>query len=133
MYNVETILSLLNEGQSADDIAKGFTEMLNKAIQEKKREETLKSQKHDDMKCIIEDILLYVNTYFPHVLPEVEEVEDNDVDEIMEVFDEIIPELEALAESLKTAPVHKIKVKTAAPSSKVADDIIKDFLKLHNL
>lgn len=130
MYNVETILSLLNEGQSADDIAKSFTEMLNKAVQEKKKEETLKSQKHADMKVILEDILLYINTYFPNVLPEVKEIADNDVNEIMKAFDEIVPELETLAGFLRSAPVRKVKI---TPSSKVADDIIKDFLKLHNL
>ena len=130
MYNVETILSLLNEGQSADDIAKSFTEMLNKAVQEKKKEETLKSQKHADMKVILEDILLYINTYFPNVLSEVKEIADNDVNEIMKAFDEIVPELETLAGFLRSAPVRKVKI---TPSSKVADDIIKDFLKLHNL
>ena len=130
MYNVETILSLLNEGQSADDIAKSFTEMLNKAVQEKKKEETLKSQKLIDMKGILEDILLYINTYFPNVLPEVKEIEDKDVNEIMKAFDEIVPELETIAGFLRSAPVRKVKI---TPSSKVADDIIKDFLKLHNL
>ena len=133
MYNAETMMSLLNEGMTAEEIAKSFTEALNKAVQEKKENDTRKHQKHADMKSLLEDVLIYINTYHPNVLPEVKEVDDEDVDELIKAFDDVVPQLETLADMVKELPaVRKIKIKTA-PSVKVADDIIKDFLKLHNL
>ena len=133
MYNAETIMSLLNEGMTAEEIAKSFTEALNKAVQEKKENDTRKYQKHADMKSLLEDVLIYINTYHPNVLPEVKEVDDEDVDELIKAFDDVVPQLETLADMVKELPaVRKVKIKTA-PSVKVADDIIKDFLKLHNL
>ena len=133
MYNAETIMSLLNEGMTAEEIAKSFTEALNKAVQEKKENDTRKYQKHADMKSLLEDVLIYINTYHPNVLPEVKEIEDEDVDELIKAFDDVVPQLETLADMVKELPaVRKVKIKTA-PSVKVADDIIKDFLKLHNL
>ena len=133
MYNAETIMSLLNEGMTAEEIAKSFTEALNKAVQEKKENDTRKHQKHADMKSLLEDVLIYINTYHPNVLPEVKEVDDEDVDELIKAFDDVVPQLETLADMVKELPaVRKVKIKTA-PSAKVADDIIRDFLKLHNL
>ena len=133
MYNVENIMSLLNEGMTAEEIAKSFTEALNKAVQEKKETDTRKYQKHADMKSLLEDVLIYINTYHPNVLPEVKEVDDEDVDELIKAFDDVVPQLETLADMVKELPaVRKVKIRTA-PSAKAADDIIKDFLKLHNL
>ena len=133
MYNAETIMSLLNEGMTAEEIAKSFTEALNKAVQEKKEADSLKNHKHADMKSLLEDVLIYINTYHPNILPEVKEIDDDDVDELIKAFDDVVPQLETLADMVKELPaVRKVKIKTA-PSVKVADDIIKDFLKLHNL
>lgn len=133
MYSVENIMSLLHEGMTAEEIAKSFTEALNKAVQEKKEIDTRKYQKHADMKSLLEDVLIYINTYHPNVLPEVKEVDDDDVDELIKAFDDVVPQLETLADMVKELPaVRKVKIRTA-PSAQAADDIIKDFLKLHNL
>lgn len=138
MYSSDTILSLLQNGHSAEDIAKSFTDALNSAIQEQKAAEKAKkaaSEKHADMKNILEEILLFFSTYYPELVPEVEEISDEEIAEFINLIDEAVPDIVELVKTLKNlqnltfpAPTTKRKVKTDS-----VDDIIETFLKAHNL
>ena len=91
MYNSDTILSLLQNGHSAEDIAKSFTDALNSAIQEQKAAEKAKaiaSQKHADMKNFLEEALLFFSTHYPELIPEVREIDDEEVAEFVDLVDE---------------------------------------------
>ena len=138
MYNSDTILSLLQNGHSAEDIAKSFTDALNSAIQEQKAAENAKavaSQKHADMKNIIEEVLLFFSTYYPEFIPEVEEVSDEDIAEFIELIDEAVPDVAELVKSLKslTFPAPTTKRKITVKRTNSVDDAIDTFLRTHNL
>lgn len=141
MYNNDTILSLLQNGHSAEDIAKSFTDALNNAIQEQKAAKKAKaaaSQKHADMKNIIEEVLLFFSTYYPEFIPEVEEVSDEDIAEFIDLIDEAVPDIVELVKSLKslqslTFPAPTAKRKITVKRTNSVDDAINTFLRTHNL
>lgn len=141
MYNSDTILSLLQNGHSAEDIAKSFTDALNSAIQEQKAAEKAKetaSQKHADMKNFLEEALLFFSTHYPELIPEVREIDDEEVAEFIELIDEAVPDIVELIKSLKslqslTFPAPTAKRKITVKKINSADDAINTFLRTHNL
>lgn len=141
MYNSDTILSLLQNGHSAEDIAKSFTDALNSAIQEQKAAEKAKvvaSQKHADMKNILEEVLLFFSTYYPELIPEVEEIGDEEIAEFIDLIDEAVPDIVELVKSLRslqnlTFPAPTTKRKITVKKINSADDAITTFLRTHNL
>jgi hypothetical protein len=141
MYNSDTILSLLQNGHSAEDIAKSFTDALNSAIQEQKAAESAKaaaSQKHADMKNILEEVLLFFSTYYPELIPEVEEISNEEIAEFIDLIDEAVPDIVELVKSLKslqslTFPAPTAKRKITVKRTNSVDDAINTFLRTHNL
>lgn len=141
MYNSDTILSLLQNGHSAEDIAKSFTDALNNAIQEQKVAEKAKKaafQKHADMKNILEEVLLFFSTYYPELVPEVEEISDEEIAKFIDLIDEAVPDIVELVKALKslqnlTFPAPATKRKVTVKKTNSVDDIIDAFLKAHNL
>lgn len=92
MYSMEDILSLLHEGQTADDIAKSFTDRLNAALKAqeeevkaqeeakiKAKEAELQANKRNDILAILGALFDYLEKYcgMPHIeeLPTEEEVD----------------------------------------------------------
>ena len=72
MYEVNDIVKMLEEGQSADEIAKSFTDVMNKAIREKeekdskkKMEEVYQKAMRDDMYNIVKTVKIYMENYYP--------------------------------------------------------------------
>ena len=141
MYNSDTILSLLQNGHSAEDIAKSFTDALNSAIQEQKAAEKAKeaaSQKHADMKNFLEEALLFFSTYYPELIPEAKEIDDEEIAEFIELIDEAVPDIVELIKSLRglqslTFPAPTTKRKITVKRTNSVDDAINTFLKTHNL
>ena len=141
MYNSDTILSLLQNGHSAEDIAKSFTDALNNAIQEQKAAEKAKKaafQKHADMKNILEEVLLFFSTYYPELVPKVEEISDKEIAEFIDLIDEAVPDIVELVKTLKslqnlTFPAPSTKRKVTVKKTNSVDDIIDAFLKAHDL
>ena len=100
MYSMEDILSLLHEGQTADDIAKSFTDQLNAALKAqeaeikaqeeakaKAKEAELQASKREDIMVILEALLLYLEKYynFPHI----EKIPTEEIDDFVKTIEQI--------------------------------------------
>lgn len=119
MYNMNDILAQLQGGQSADQIAKSFTDALNAAIQkqnEQSEAEARRKAKISDMADLIEDIFDFIDEYYPEVLPEDMDLEitEADVAELIDELDAAIPQLVQLTSALKG-----LEELTAKPVSKL--------------
>lgn len=106
MYNMNDILAQLQGGQSADQIAKSFTDALNAAIQkqnEQSEADARRKAKISDMADLIEDIVDFISEYYPEVLPEDMDLEitEADVAELIDELDAAIPQLVQLTSALK--------------------------------
>lgn len=106
MYNMNDILAQLQGGQSADQIAKSFTDALNAAIQkqnEQSEADARRKAKISDMADLIEDIVDFISEYYPEVLPEDMDLEitETDVAELIDELDAAIPQLVQLTSALK--------------------------------
>lgn len=119
MYNMNDILAQLQGGQSADQIAKSFTDALNAAIQKQNEQSAAASRrkaKIADMADLIEDIVDFISEYYPEVLPEDMDLEitEADVAELIDELDAAIPQLVQLTAALKG-----LEELTAKPVSKL--------------
>lgn len=98
MYNINDILAQLQSGQSADEIAKSFTDVLNAAIQ-KQNEQTKANERRkakiSDMTNLIEDVIDFISEYYPEVMPKDMDLDitETDVAELIDELDTTIPQL----------------------------------------
>ncbi len=138
MYDMNTILKAMAEGKTADDLAKEFSDALNAANAEIKRQEeekTLaKNLKIERLAKIIEDICSYVLNYYADALPNeiIDELNGSSPESYIEsakevdaLIEEIVPslpmliKLAELQDSLGGASIIK------APSIKLAAAPVK--------
>lgn len=102
MYDMNTILKAMAEGKTADDLAKEFSDALNAANAEIKRQEeekTLaKNLKIERLAKIIEDICSYVLNYYADALPN--EIIDELNGSSPESYIESAKEVDALIEKI---------------------------------
>lgn len=121
--NYNDIAAMLAAGKSADEIAKEFTDALNKATAEQKAaEETAKaneakSKKMDEISATIAQAL---NGYA--VLAGIPDVKLRGT-EVRTILDEFLP----VIESLKDVKIHVAK--TNPKKMKSIDDVFSDFFK----
>lgn len=95
MYNINDILAQLQSGQSADEIAKSFTDALNAAIQKQNKADERRKAKISDMTNLIEDVIDFISEYYPEVMPEDMDLDitEADVAELIDELDATIPQL----------------------------------------
>lgn len=71
MYTVDELYKMMNEGKSAEELAQAFTDALNGAMDRRREEENaqqaLQEQKIEKTWDIIEDILMYLEDYYPEL------------------------------------------------------------------
>lgn len=141
MYNMNDILTLLQSGQSADQIAKSFTDALNAAIQKQKEENAAASRrkaKIAGMTNLIEYIIDFIREYYPDVLSEDTDLEisEDDVAELIDELDATIPQLVFTLKSLEDlkelAPIGITKKRPRAEPVNF-DDTIEQFFKQNGL
>ena len=119
MY-VDEILARLKNGESADDIAKSYTDALNKAIAAKREEDNKRIEeevfagKVADMMDILQLIADFVTRYYPEL------AKDADLNFSEDETKALLNELDKTIKFFKT------------PSTK-AEDAITTFLKLNGL
>ena len=106
MYNMNDILAQLQGGQSADQIAKSFTDALNAAIQKQNEQSVANARRQakiSDMADLIEDFVNFISEYYPEVLPEDMDLEitEADVAELIDELDAAVPQLVQLTSALK--------------------------------
>lgn len=134
MYNMNDILTLLQNGQSADDIAKSFTTALNEALAEHKKADKVRKEKLDWMGDIVENILEYAEYFYPEYAEAIAAVEysDDELIELVNAIDQMIPQLLGLVKLMSTpVPTPTPKVKTAPTST--FDQVMEQFFKKNGL
>lgn len=106
MYNMNDILAQLQGGQSAEEIAKSFTDALNAAIQKQNEADARRKAKISDMANLIDDIIDFIREYYPEVLPEDVDLDitEDDVAELIDELDAAIPQLLKDLEELAAKP-----------------------------
>lgn len=130
---MEDILKRLMNGESADAIAKEFTDALNNAMQEmeaQKEAELQKTQKLMDTQNLIDVVIDYVKKYYPEVVADIKEF-DLSAEELIEALDTSLPKIV----ELNNAVVELDKLLTPVVKKPAADaeDSILRFLKLNGL
>lgn len=161
MYTKEEILEMLQNGQEAEDLAQGFIDALNSAIQEKealdkaaakaeKERLRTRSEKIQIMDEILHSIFVFIKTYYPKVYSETiyDELTATDVVDAMDgAYEEICNftnALEDFAKILEDSPAVKnvkCKPKEVKKAVKAEDftnisdilDPIEKFLAENNL
>lgn len=161
MYTTEEILEMLQNGQDAEDLAQGFIDALNSAIQEKealdkaaKKAEQEKMRTRSEKISIMDDILnmifVFVKTYYPKVYSETiyDELTATDVVDAMDgAYEEICSFTNALEDfakiledspavkNVKCKPKEVKKVVKAEDFTNISDilDPIEKFLAENNL
>ena len=119
MYNMNDILAQLQGGQSADQIAKSFTDALNAAIQKQNEQSAANARRQakiSDMADLIEDLVDFISEYYPEVLPEDVDLEitEEDIAQLIDELDAAVPQLVQLTSALKG-----LEELTAKPASRV--------------
>ena len=142
MYDVNDILTRLQNGENADAIAQEFADALNGAIQKRNEEKAAadrKAEKVETLTWILDDIIDFVEEFYPELIVDEDiEVTPEDVERIIEVLDVYVPKFKelnaALAnfETLASKPSHALK-KELPVSFTIDTDPINTFLKQHGL
>ena len=135
MYNINDILAQLQSGQSADEIAKSFTDALNAAIQkqnEQTKADERRKAKISDMTCLIEDVIDFISEYYPEVMPKDMDLgfTEADVAELIDELDTTIPQLASAFkefEELTVKPISKVEPIGTTKKRPDAKSEAKDF------
>ena len=114
MYNINDILAQLQGGKSADEIAKSFTDTLNAAIQKQKEQsktEERRKAKISDMTNLIEEIVDFLNEYYPEVMPKDVDLDitEAEVAELIDELDTAIPQLVSAFKDLEKLTVSHVE------------------------
>ena len=147
MYNMNDILAQLQSGQSAEEIAKSFTDALNAAIQKQNEADARRKAKISDMANLIDDIIDFISKYYPEVLPEDADLDisEDAITELIDELDTAIPQLLKDLEKLTAKPISKAEpIDTAKKRSGVKsvtfeandfsfDDAIEKFFRQNGL
>ena len=132
MYSVNDILSLLNEGEKPETIAQNFTDILNAAIDQKKKgdeeaKQKLQETKKRELQTILDEIKMWCKTYYPELNIQC----SLKAEEVMPIFDGTAESLKEFNKFFDKVPVEKKK--DADKATVDADKAINDFLKMFYL
>ena len=135
MYNINDILAQLQSGQSADEIAKSFTDALNAAIQ-KQNEQTKADERRKakicDMTNLMEAIIDFIDEYYHEVMPKDMDLDITEADavELIDELDTAIPQLVSAFkdfEELTVKSVSKVEPIGTAKKRPGVKSVAKDF------
>ena len=140
MYSVNDILSLLEKGEKPEVIAQNFTDILNAAIDQKKKDDEkaakkkaeeeakqkLQETKKRELQTILDEIQMWFNTYYPELRIQ----SSLKAEEVMPIFDDTAGSLKEFNKLFAKVPIEKKK-----DTEKIvdADKAINDFLKMFYL
>ena len=130
MFDANTLLTRLQNGESAEAIAQEMASALNTAIAEHQKEEEAKNNKVTDARNLALGIIAYIGEYQPKLYDmmfedQSKEAMDAAVEDITDTIMKTCEELEVAAPVInKMFNMHKSVVDKA----KSADDILNDWL-----
>ena len=131
MYSVNDILSLLNKGEKPETIAQNFTDILNAAIDQKKKDDEeakqkLQETKKRELQTILDEIKMWCQTYYPELNIQC----SLKAEEVMPIFDDTAGSLKEFNKLFAKVPIEK---KKDTEKNINADKAINDFLKMFYL
>ena len=132
MYSVNDILSLLEKGEKPETIAQNFTDILNAAIDKKKKDDEeankkLQETKKRELQTILDEMRVWFQTYYPELNIQY----SLKAEEIMPIFDDTAGSLKEFNKLFAKVPTEKKK--DADKATVNADKAINDFLKMFYL
>lgn len=138
MYNINDILAQLQSGQSADEIAKSFTDALNAAIQKQNEQNERRKAKISDMTNLAEAIIDFISEYYSEVMPKDMDLDitEADVAELIDELDTAIPQLVSAFkdfEELTVEPIGTTKKRPGVKSDFSFGDAMEKFFKQNGL
>lgn len=131
-YNIDDILTLLNKGMTADEIAESFTNALNAAIKENETN-TQKKEKIADADNLIKALNDFIKKYYPDTL-----IFDFTGEDLINAIDELVPEIKRLSKlteafNLQTTTKNPTDNAAITPKKTETEDPIAYFLKSFGL
>ena len=138
MYSVNDILSLLEKGEKPETIAQNFTDILNAAIDQKKKDDEKKKKAEEEAnkklqeakKRELQAILDEIQMWFNHYYPELRIQTSLKAEEVMPIFDDTAGSLKEFNKLFAKIPTEK---KKDTEKNINADKAINDFLKMFYL
>ena len=132
MYNINDILAQLQSGQSADEIAKSFTDTLNAAIQKQNEQNKAierRKAKICDMTHLAEAIIDFISEYYSEVIPKDMDLDitEADVAELIDELDTAIPQLVSAFKDFEELTVKPIGTTKKHPDAKSVTFKAEDF------
>lgn len=131
-YTTEDIMKMMAAGQTPEQIAQEFTDALNAAIS-KSKEDTVKKERVAAIQSIGDQILAFVQKYYPKMYDESlrKQFDAADLDKVIEDAYNEVNQMQSVmdkffAGSVKSKP-------TCAKTMRDSDDAIKSFLKRYGL
>ena len=140
MYSVNDILSLLEKGEKPEIIAQNFTDILNAAIDQKKKDDEkaakkkaeeeakqkLQETKKRELQTILDEFQMWFKTYYPELGIQCSLT----AEEVMPIFDGTVGSWKEFNKLFARIPTEK---KKDADKAVDADKAINDFLKMFYL
>lgn len=133
MFKYEDILAMMQNGQSAEFIAKSFTDALNKAISEDEAQKKAK-QKYADAEVVYDTVYDFLSRYYANV---VDIPEEKDVEGFIAALETGLPLLGEIQSVI--APINAHFSQSVNNNGKVehteltGEDAITEFLKMMGL
>ena len=140
MYSVDNLLAQLKNGESADSIAKSFSDALNEAIalqKEEKSKEDIKAKKIEKMTGIIQLVIDFISEFYPEVAKNIDidswAVDENLVKETVNEMDKLVAEANSLLALLPSRRSEKPVSKVKSCKEINFNDVINKFFDEYNI
>ena len=140
MYSVDNLLAQLKNGESADSIAKSFSDALNEAIalqKEEKSKEDIKAKKIEKMTGIIQLVIDFISEFYPEVAKNIDidswAVDENLVKETVNEMDKLVAEANSLLALLPSRKSEKPVSKVKSCKEINFNDVINKFFDEYNI
>lgn len=140
MYSVDNLLAQLKNGESADSIAKSFSDALNEAIaiqKEEKNKESIKAKKIEKMTDIMHLVIDFVKEFYPEVAKNVDieswTVDESLVKETIDEMDKVISETNSILALLQPRKSVKPASKVKSCKEITFNDALNKFFDEYNI
>lgn len=140
MYSVDNLLAQLKNGESADSIAKSFSDALNEAIalqKEEKDKEDIKAKKIEKMTNIIQLVIDFISEFYPEVAKNIDinswAVDESLVKETINEMDKLVAEANSLLALLPSRKSEKPVSKVKSCKEINFNDVINKFFDEYNI
>ena len=140
MYSVDNLLAQLKNGESADSIAKSFSDALNEAIalqKEEQEKDSIKVKKTEKMTNIMQLVIDFISEFYPEVAKNIDinswTVDESLVKETINEMDKLVAEANSLLALLPSRRSEKPVSKVKSCKEINFNDVINKFFDEYNI